>query len=79
MIRMWQNAGFSLGEIGQLLYDRESLGTWQQLVRTKISELTVLQAEAERCRQQLEHALLCRAPDWMTCPWMMAASRAEGK
>lgn len=79
MIRMWQNAGFSLGEIGQLLYNRQSLETWQQLVRTKISELTVLQAEAERCRQQLEHALLCRAPDWTTCPWMQAASRAEGK
>ena len=79
MIRMWQNAGFSLGEIGQLLYDRHSLETWQQLVRAKISELTVLQAEAERCRQQLEHALLCRAPDWTTCLWMKAASRAESR
>lgn len=79
MIRMWQNAGFSLAEIGQLLHDRESLETWQHLVRAKISELTILQAEAERCRQQLEHALLCRAPDWTNCPWMKAASRAERK
>ena len=79
MVRMWQNAGFSLGEIGQLLHDRQRPEAWQQLVRTKISELAILQAEAERCRQQLEHALLCRAPDWTTCAWMKAASRAEGK
>ncbi len=77
MIRMWQNAGFSLGEIVQLLNDRENLDVWQQLVRTKISELTVLQAEVERSRQQLQHALLCRAPDWTACAFMQAAARAE--
>jgi DNA-binding transcriptional MerR regulator len=77
MIRMWQNAGFSLGEIGQLLDDRDRLGAWQQLVRTKISELAALQAEAARSQQQLEHALRCRSPDWTTCPWMRAAAAAE--
>jgi len=77
MIRMWQNAGFSLGEIGQLLDDRDRLGAWQQLVRTKIAELATLQAEAARSQQQLEHALLCRSPDWTTCPWMRAAATAE--
>ena len=75
MIRMWQNAGFSLGEILQLLDDRERPEAWQQLVRTKISELTMLQSEVERSRQQLEHALFCRAPDWTTCAWMRAAAR----
>jgi len=77
MIRMWQNAGFSLGEIGQLLDDRERLDTWQQLVRTKISELATLQAEAERSQRQLEHALFCRSPDWTTCAWMRAAATRE--
>ena len=75
MIRMWQNAGFRLVEILQLLDDRENLGAWQQLVRAKISELTVLQSEVERSRQQLEHALFCRSPDWTTCAWMRAAAR----
>lgn len=76
LIRMWQNAGFSLGEIGQLLTDRENLRVWKELVRTKISELNVLQAEIEQSRRQLEHALLCRAPDWTACPTMQATARA---
>lgn len=76
LIRMWQNAGFSLGEIGQLLTDRENLEVWKALVRTKISELDVLEAEIQRSRQQLEHALLCRAPDWTACPTMRATARA---
>lgn len=76
LIRMWQNAGFSLGEIAQLLHDRENLPVWKELVRTKIAELTVLETEIERSRQQLEHALLCRAPDWTACPTMQATARA---
>ncbi len=77
MIRMWQSAGFTLGEIAELLNNRENLDVWQQLVRTKISELTVLQAEVERSRQQLQHGLLCRAPDWTNCAFMKAAARTE--
>ena len=73
---MWQNAGFSLGEIAQLLHDRENLPVWKELVRTKIAELNVLETEIERSRQQLEHALLCRAPDWTACPTMQATARA---
>ena len=76
MIRMWQRAGFSLGEIDRLLADRRSLDAWQQLVRTKIDDLTARQLEIESARHQLEHALLCRAPDWTTCTWMQAVARA---
>jgi DNA-binding transcriptional MerR regulator len=77
LVRMWRNAGFSLGEIDQLLTDREHLDLWKELVRTKISELNVLAAEVERSRLQLEHALLCRAPDWTACPTMKATARGE--
>jgi MerR family redox-sensitive transcriptional activator SoxR len=77
LIHMWQHAGFSLGEIAQLLTDRENIQAWKELVRTKISELTLLQAEITRSREQLEHALLCRAPDWTACPTMQATARAE--
>jgi DNA-binding transcriptional MerR regulator len=76
LVRMWQNAGFSLGEISQLLTDRENLGAWKDLVRTKLAELDVLEDEIERSRRQLEHALLCRAPDWTACPTMQATARA---
>jgi DNA-binding transcriptional MerR regulator len=76
LIRMWQDAGFSLREIAQLLHDRKRRDSWKQLVRTKIDELAVRQSEVERARQQLEHALLCRAPDWTTCPTMRAAANA---
>jgi hypothetical protein len=44
-------------------------------VRTKITELTALQAEITQSRHQLEHALLCRAPDWTACPTMQATAR----
>jgi DNA-binding transcriptional MerR regulator len=77
LIRMWQHAGFSLGEIMQLLTDRENLQAWKELVRTKVSELAVLQTEIAQSRRQLEHALLCRAPDWTACPTMQATARAQ--
>lgn len=76
MVRMWQNAGFSLGEISELLADRRERDAWQELVRTKIAELGARRSEIDRSRQQLEHALLCRAPDWTTCAWMQAAAKA---
>jgi len=79
LVRMWQNAGFSLDEIAELLADRERIEVWKELVRAKITELEVLQAEVERSRQQLEHALLCRAPDWTACPTMQATARGEPK
>ena len=77
LIHMWQHAGFSLGEISQLLTDRENLEAWKELVRAKISELTVLQDEITRSHEQLEHALLCRAPDWTACATMRATARSH--
>jgi DNA-binding transcriptional MerR regulator len=76
MIRMWQNAGLKLGEIGQLLDARDRPASWKQLVQAKISELTVLATEVEHSRRHLEHALQCRAPDWTTCPTMRADAHA---
>ena len=72
LIRMWQNSGFSLGEIGTLLLERADADAWKALVHAKIAELTVLQAEIELSREQLQHSLLCRAADWTTCPTMRA-------
>ena len=74
---MWQDAGFTLREIAQLLADSKRRASWKQLVQTKIDELTARQAEVERARQQLEHALQCRASDWTTCPTMRADVHAS--
>lgn len=75
MIRMWQNAGFGLREIVALLDNSRQRDAWKQLVRNKLEELAIRQVEVERARQQLEHALLCRADDWTTCPTMRATAR----
>jgi DNA-binding transcriptional MerR regulator len=75
LIRMWQRAGFTLGEITQLLTDREDAEGWKGLLHFKIAELDQLEIEVERSRRQLRHALLCRAPDWTTCPTMQAMAR----
>jgi DNA-binding transcriptional MerR regulator len=78
MIRMWRRAGFSVTEIRTLLADRHRLEDWQSLVRTKIAELGTQLAEIERSRNELNHALLCRAGDWTTCGWMKAAAGSTG-
>ncbi len=75
MVRMWQRAGFTIGEIGALLADRQRREAWQDLVRAKIVELNEREGEIQRAREQLEHSLLCRSPDWTTCSWMQAAAR----
>ena len=74
MIRMWRRAGFSVTEIRTLLADRHRLDDWQSLVRAKIAELETRLAEIERSRNELNHALFCRADDWTTCGWMKAAA-----
>ena len=75
MIRMWRRAGFSVTEIRTLLADRHRLDDWQDLVRTKIAELEAQAAQIAQSRDELQHALFCRAADWTTCSWMKAAAR----
>jgi MerR family redox-sensitive transcriptional activator SoxR len=78
-IRMWQRAGFTINEITLLLAEGERRRVWQALVRAKIADLNARQVEMERTCAQLEHALLCRAPDWTNCGWMQSAARAAGQ
>lgn len=75
LIRMWQDSGFTLGEIADLLAERHDLAEWKELVHRKIAELAVLEDQIERSRAQLEHALQCKAEDWATCPTMRATAR----
>lgn len=76
-IRLWQRAGFTIADINGLLADRQRRDAWQQTVRTKLADLKRQEDEIRQVRQQLEHALLCRAPDWTTCPWIRRAARSQ--
>jgi DNA-binding transcriptional MerR regulator len=74
---LWQRAGFSIAEINGLLADRRRRDAWQQMVRAKLRDLQRQEEEIHQVRQQLEHALLCRAPDWTTCPWIRTTARSR--
>jgi DNA-binding transcriptional MerR regulator len=75
-IRLWQRAGFTIAEIGQLLADSQRRDVWQRTVRAKLADLQRHEEEIRRTRQQLEHALLCRASDWISCPWLVSLARS---
>jgi MerR family redox-sensitive transcriptional activator SoxR len=69
LIRLYQDAGFTLAEIGQLLAasSRGRRG-WAQLAELKIAELDNRIAEAQRARNLVKHALACSHSDLLACP-----------
>ena len=72
LIRLCQDAGFTLAEIRELLsaFRRRS---WSRLAEGKIDELNNRIAEAQRAKKLLEHALACPHRDLLTCPNFRAA------
>jgi DNA-binding transcriptional MerR regulator len=78
MIRLWQDAGFTLGEIATLL--RVHTGrkaTWARYAQKKVDELEGRISEAQQAKALLEHALSCPAPDLFTCPNFQRELRAR--
>jgi DNA-binding transcriptional MerR regulator len=73
LVRLYQDAGFTLKEIRQLLA-RASFGP---LAERKIAELDARIAEARRAKKLLEHALGCPHRDLLTCPSFRAALQAR--
>jgi DNA-binding transcriptional MerR regulator len=78
LIRLYQDAGFTLKEIRQLL----AAGTrprpgWTPLADRKIAELDARIAEAQRAKDLLEHAINCPHDDLLTCPNFRAALQAR--
>jgi DNA-binding transcriptional MerR regulator len=78
LIRLYQDAGFTLKEIHELL----AAGTrprpsWATLAERKIAELDARIAEAQRAKSLLEHALDCPHHDLLTCPNFRAALQAR--
>ena len=74
LIRLYQDAGFTLAEIGRLLAagtpERRS---WTQLAEHKIAELDARIADAQQAKKLIEHALKCTHRDLLTCPNFRAA------
>jgi DNA-binding transcriptional MerR regulator len=73
LVRLYQDAGFTLKEIRQLLA-RASL---TPLAERKIAELDARIAEAQRAKKLLEHALGCPHRDLLACPRFRAALQAR--
>jgi DNA-binding transcriptional MerR regulator len=81
LVRLCQDAGFTLKEIRQLLAAGTRRSSWTRLAERKIAELDARIAEAQRARKLLEHAIDCPHRDFLTCPNFRAAlaARLEGQ
>jgi DNA-binding transcriptional MerR regulator len=74
LVRLYQDAGFTLKEIRQLLAaGSRQRARWTPLAERKIAELDARIAEAQRAKHFLEHALNCPHDDVLTCPNFRAA------
>ena len=77
-IRLCQDAGFTLAEIGRLLAawgrrDRD----WDHLAERKVMELDARIEDAGRARKLVMHALECPHEDILACPRFRAALDAR--
>ena len=78
LVRLYQDAGFTLKEIRQLLAAGSRRGaSWTALAERKIAELDARIAEAEDAKRLLTHALDCPHRDLVTCPNFRAALQAR--
>ena len=78
VIRLCQDAGFTLAEIGRLLPGMsQGRSDWGYLAERKIAELEARIANAERAKELIRHALDCPYPDIFTCPRFRAALEAR--
>lgn len=74
LIRLYQDAGFTLAEVGRLLAEgSRRRRSWRRLAENKIDELDARIAEAQHARGLLEHALGCPHRDLLSCPNFRAA------
>jgi DNA-binding transcriptional MerR regulator len=78
LIRLYQDAGFTLAEIGQLLAATgRGRRDWGRLAERKIAELDTRIADAQRARKLVEHALECPHRDLLACPNFRSALDAR--
>ena len=69
LLRLCQDAGWTLTEIGQIVRERAALSpNWRDLVRGKMDHLEAEIAQLSHAHRMLEHALECPHPDITQCP-----------
>jgi DNA-binding transcriptional MerR regulator len=78
LIRLCQDAGFTLAEVGRLLAaSSRGRRAWDQIAERKIAELDARIADAQRARNLVEHALECPHRDVLACPNFRSALEAR--
>jgi DNA-binding transcriptional MerR regulator len=79
LIRLYQDAGFTLAEIGRLLAatSRGRRPAWNHLAERKVAELETRIADAQRAKKLIKHALECEHRDLLACPNFRAALEAQ--
>jgi DNA-binding transcriptional MerR regulator len=78
LIRLYQDAGFTLAEIRRLLATmNRGRPAWDRLAERKIAELDARIADAQRARKLIEHALQCPYRDHLDCPNFRSALEAQ--
>jgi DNA-binding transcriptional MerR regulator len=73
LIRLCQDAGFTLGEIRALLAAGSRRRSWIRFAQAKVRELDSRISRAERARALVQHALACPRRSLVTCPNFRAA------
>jgi DNA-binding transcriptional MerR regulator len=78
LIRLLQDAGFTLAEIGRMV-GVMSAGRrgWGHLAERKIAELDARIADAQRAKKLINHALECPHRDLLDCPNFRSALEAQ--
>jgi DNA-binding transcriptional MerR regulator len=78
VIRLCQDAGFTLAEIGRLLASASSgRRAWDRLAERKISELDARIADAQRAKKLIDRGLQCPHNDLLSCPNFRSALEAH--
>jgi DNA-binding transcriptional MerR regulator len=78
LIRLCQDAGFTLAEIGRLLAAwSRGRRAWRRLAERKIAELDARIADAQRAKKLITHALECPHRDLLACPNFRSALEAH--
>ena len=81
LIRLFQDAGFTLREIRAVIASGGHRGrrhsSWKRLMEAKLLELRSSIDRAQRARSMIEHALACRHRELSACPNFRAALRAR--
>jgi MerR family redox-sensitive transcriptional activator SoxR len=69
LLRLCQDAGLTLSEIGQIVHERVALSpSWRGFVRTKMDSLEENIAHLQHAHAMLAHALECPHEDISQCP-----------